>query len=211
MLAVPLKGGLTAAWSTLRDNASAVPGAACSLSSKGIRLTSVLNPVLAWCHAKPRHVLAATAALCVGLLAFGLYLQHVVGLEPCPMCIVQRYTLVLVALLAGLGAVFERPLWQKVVAFALLLLAGFGAFVAARQSWLQWNPPEVASCGRDFYGMIESFPLQRVIPMIFKGSGDCAAIDWTFLGLTIANWSFLNFLLIAAVALGLLAARPRHV
>lgn len=127
------------------------------------------------------------------------------------MCIVQRYTLVLVALLAGLGAVFERPLWQKVVAFALLLLAGFGAFVAARQSWLQWNPPEVASCGRDFYGMIESFPLQRVIPMIFKGSGDCAAIDWTFLGLTIANWSFLNFLLIAAVALGLLAARPRHV
>lgn len=126
------------------------------------------------------------------------------------MCIVQRYTLVLVALVAGVGAVFERPLWQKVVAVKLLFLAGFGAFVAARQSWLQWNPPEVASCGRDFYGMIESFPLQRVVPMIFKGSGDCAAIDWTFLGLTIANWSFLNFLLIAAVAVGLLVARPRH-
>jgi disulfide bond formation protein DsbB len=49
------------------------------------------------------------------------------------------------------------------------------------------------SCGRDFYGMIESFPLKRAIPMIFKGSGDCSKIDWVFLGLTIANWSFLCF------------------
>jgi len=62
----------------------------------------------------------------------------------------------------------------------------------------------VLTCGRDFYGMIESFPLKRAIPMIFRGSGDCTAIDWTFLGLTIANWSFLNFLLLGAVALVLL-------
>ena len=55
----------------------------------------------------------------------------------------------------------------------LVLNAGFGAFVAARQSWLQWYPPEVVSCGRDFYGMIENFPIGRAIPMIFKGSGDC--------------------------------------
>jgi len=92
------------------------------------------------------------------------------------------------------------------------VLAGFGAFVAARQSWLQWYPPEEASCGRDFYGMIETFPLQRAVPMIFKGSGDCAAIDWTFLGLTIANWSFLNFGLVGVVGLVLAveAARRRR-
>jgi disulfide bond formation protein DsbB len=41
--------------------------------------------------------------------------------------------------------------------------------------------------------MIESFPLRRVIPMVFRGTGDCSKIDWTFLGLTIANWSFLVF------------------
>jgi disulfide bond formation protein DsbB len=82
-----------------------------------------------------------------------------------------------------------------------LLIAGFGGFVAARQSWLQWYPPEVLSCGRDLYGMIETFPLQRVIPMVFKGSGDCAAVDWTFLGGSIANWSFLSFCAIALVAL----------
>jgi disulfide bond formation protein DsbB len=74
-----------------------------------------------------------------------------------------------------------------------LASAGFGGFVAARQSWLQWYPPEIASCGRDFYGMIETFPLKRAIPMIFRGSGDCTKIDWTFLGLSIANWSFIAF------------------
>ncbi len=75
----------------------------------------------------------------------------------------------------------------------MLASSGFGAYVAARQSWLQWYPPEVVNCGRDFYGMIETFPLQRVIPMIFKGSGDCSKVDWAFLGGSIANWSFLFF------------------
>ena len=155
-------------------------------------------------------MLAALAALCVGLLAFGMYLQHVVGLEPCPMCIVQRYALVGVAVVAGVAAAVCRQRGGQVAAGVLLLvLAGFGAFVAARQSFLQWYPPEVSSCGRDFYGMIEAFPLQRVIPMLFKGSGDCSAIDWTFLGLTIANWSFLNFSLIALVALALLLVKKR--
>lgn len=154
--------------------------------------------------AHPRKVFAAMAALCVGLLAFGLYLQHVVGLEPCPMCIVQRYALFAVALFSLLGVFMPGRTTRGVLALLVVLMSGFGAFVAARQSWLQWNPPEVLTCGRDFYGMIESFPLKRAIPMIFRGSGDCTAIDWTFLGLTIANWSFLNFLLLGAVALVLL-------
>jgi disulfide bond formation protein DsbB len=55
----------------------------------------------------------------------------------------------------------------------------------------------VLSCGRDFYGMVESFPLQRAIPMIFRGGGDCTKIDWTFLGGSIANWSFVAFVAMA--------------
>ena len=95
-------------------------------------------------------------------------------------------------------------------ASVLVLLSGFGAFVAARQSFLQWYPPEIVSCGRDFYGMIETFPLKRAIPMIFKGSGDCTAIDWTFLGGSIANWSFVCFALIGAMALTLLVRQVRR-
>ena len=134
---------------------------------------------------------------CISMLAFGLYLQHVVGLEPCPMCIVQRYAMVGIALLA-MVAVFWHEGWRGHVMAALgSVLALGGGFVAARQSWLQWYPPEVLSCGRDFYGMVESFPLQRAIPMIFRGGGDCSKVDWTFLGGSIANWSFVAFVAMA--------------
>lgn len=155
---------------------------------------------------QPRRLLALIAAACIALLAFGLYLQHAVGLEPCPMCIVQRYLFILVALAAGIGAALPAATarWSGGL-MALLSLTGAG--VAARQSWLQWFPPEVTACGRDLFGMIESFPLSRVIPMLFRGSGDCSAVDWTFLGLTIANWSFLNFLLVAALGAMLLLRR----
>ncbi len=144
----------------------------------------------------------------VAMLAFGLYLQHSVGLEPCPMCIVQRYALILVAVCAGLAALMANRKLQATGLVGMGVLAAFGAFVAARQSWLQWNPPEILSCGRDFFGMIESFPLKRAIPMIFKGSGDCSEIDWTFLGLSIANWTFLSFSAIAVLAVVLFVRRP---
>ena len=148
-----------------------------------------------------RQTLLAICVACIALLAYGLYLQHVVGLEPCPMCIVQRYAMVLVALFAGLSAAAPRRGVHIAGAVLVIVTAAFGAFVAARQSWLQWYPPEVSSCGRDLYGMIENFPLQRAIPMIFKGSGDCSKVDWTFLGGSIANWSFLCFCAIAALSL----------
>ena len=163
-----------------------------------------------WFETAPRRVLALMSAACVAMLAFGLYLQHVVGLEPCPMCIVQRYAMVLIALVAGITAI-ARSRGPLIGGSSLIvLLSGFGAFVAARQSWLQWNPPEVASCGRDFYGMIETFPLKRAIPLIFKGSGDCTKVDWTLLGGSIANWSFVAFCVLAVAALLLLAKLARR-
>jgi len=164
---------------------------------------------LTYFDAMPRRVLALVSLACVALLAFGLYLQHVVGLEPCPMCIVQRYALVLVAVVAGITAVAKSRGLLITGSGGLVLLSGFGAFVAARQSFLQWYPPEIASCGRDFYGMIETFPLKRAIPMIFKGSGDCTKIDWTFLGLSIANWSFVCFVAIGLVGLVLAVRQAR--
>jgi disulfide bond formation protein DsbB len=161
--------------------------------------TSLVTRLSALPTDHPRRTAAAVALACLGLLAFGMYLQHVVGLEPCPMCIVQRYALVLVGVLAALAAAMSGRMGRRVLLGLAVLLALFGAFVAARQSWLQWYPPEILACGRDLYGMIESFPLRRVIPMVFRGSGDCSAVDWTFLGLTIANWSFLWFVAMAVV------------
>ncbi len=157
-----------------------------------------------WFDHAPRRVLAFISAACIAMLAFGLYLQHVVGLEPCPMCIVQRYALIFVAILAGLASASGKNGWWMSLTALAVLSSGFGAFTAARQSWLQWFPPEVSMCGRDFYGMIENYPIRRAIPMIFKGSGDCTAIDWTFLGGSIANWSFVWFVVFGLAMLWLL-------
>ena len=167
---------------------------------------------------RPRRVCWSLAALCFGLLGFGLYLQHGLGLEPCPMCIMQRYLWLLFGLVALFGGfvvpdstaapVARRwPLW--LVSVALLCVSLSGAYVAARQSWLQWHPPAFASCGRDFYGIVETFPLHQALPLIFRGSGDCSAIDWTFLGGTIANWSFVCFVSVTWVVLAMLRAQRR--
>jgi len=141
-------------------------------------------------------------AVCVGLLAFGLYLQHVVGLEPCPMCIMQRYAFVGVALTA-LVAGLHSPGGSGIRAYAavILLLALTGAGVAVRQTWIQLYPPEFAECGPDLEFMLGSFPLADALPMIFQGAGDCSKIDWTFLGLSIANWSLVMFTLVALFAI----------
>ena len=158
----------------------------------------------------PRRVLAAISLSSVAMLVFGLYLQHALELNPCPMCIVQRYALVFVAVFAGLAsATGKKSLWITGTLLTLLS-AGFGAFTAANQSWLQWFPPEVATCGRDLYGMIETFPLKRAIPMIFRGGGDCSVVDWTFLGGSIANWSFICFTLISLVCVAVLVRCMRR-
>jgi disulfide bond formation protein DsbB len=162
-----------------------------------------------WYFGAPRRALGLICLACVLMLAFGLYLQHVVGLEPCPMCIVQRYALVLVALFTGLAAIFRTRALQVTGSVLALVAAIGGAYTAASQSWLQWYPPEVVSCGRDLYGMIETFPLKRALPMIFRGGGDCSKIDWTLFGLTLANWSFIAFVVLSLMLLTLLVRSRR--
>jgi disulfide bond formation protein DsbB len=158
----------------------------------------------------PRRVFAAVALAAAGMLAFGiLYLQNVVGLNPCPMCIVQRECFIALIVLCVLGTLFPRRGVQVVLALLAVLMCALGAFTAARQSWLQWNPPEFATCGRDLYGAIEQLPLGNVLPFIFRGSGDCSAVDWTLLGMTIANWAFVWFVLFGIAMLVLVFRRPR--
>ncbi|MCW2313494.1 disulfide bond formation protein B [Rhodoferax antarcticus] len=170
----------------------------------------MFSRLLAVLDSAPRRVFLAIGAICIAMFGYGLYLQQYAGLNPCPMCIVQRYALIFVAIVALLAGVGGQKSIHIAGAALLLLISGFGAFVAARQSWLQWYPPEVATCGRDFYGMIESFPLQRAIPMIFRGSGDCYAVDWTFLGGTLANWSFVSFTAFGVLAVLMIWRRARQ-
>ena len=150
-----------------------------------------------------RRLLLAIGVAFIAMLGFGYYLQEVQGLTPCPMCIVQRYCYVVIAALALLAAATPKACLHKTAAWLSVLIAAFGAFTAGRQSWLQWNPPEFFSCGRDPFSMVNNIGIGKVLPKVFAGHGDCTAVDWTFLGGSIANWSFLVF---TASIIALLAA-----
>ena len=149
----------------------------------------------------PRIGFAAIFAICAGLIGFGLWLQQAMGLEPCPMCIMQRYAFVTAGLVALIGALHAPSGWGKRLYSLLILLAAVGgASVAIRQSWLQHNPPKVTECGADLGFMLDSFPLADALPMIFRGAGDCSAVQWTFVGLSIAEWALVWFAIIGILA-----------
>jgi disulfide bond formation protein DsbB len=158
-----------------------------------------------------RLAFAAPAVICAALLGYGFYLQYAQGLEPCPLCMVQRgffmsvMALFIIAALHGPGRVGT---W--IYAVLIVLLAAGGAAAASRQVWLQHLPADkVPQCGPDLFFMLENMPLSRTLQKLIQGSGECAAVDWTFLGLSIAGWSLVWFTVLAVYALWLAARRPR--
>ncbi|MBT0960910.1 disulfide bond formation protein B [Denitromonas iodatirespirans] len=157
---------------------------------------------------RPRLPFFALFLVGSGLLGFGLYLQHVVGLEPCPMCIMQRYAFAVATLFGLVGGLHgSTGSGRKVYGALITLFALAGGGVAAWQSWMQRFPPNLAECGPGIEYLMESFPLTELLPMIFRGAGDCTAIDWTFLGLSIANWSLLSFTAVLAFGLHVIFRR----
>ena len=153
----------------------------------------------------PRTAYALGAVVCAALLAFGYYLQHARGLEPCPLCLVQRGFFYAVLIVFGLAALHAPGR----IGAALYCLLGFlfavgGTATAARQVWLQHLPADkVPQCGPDLFFMLENFPLGQALKKLFMGSGECAAVDWTFLGLSIAGWSLVWFIALGVYALWL--------
>src|SRR5574337_1274952 len=162
-------------------------------------------PMLAFLD-RPRLLFVVGCAL----LGFGLYLQYSGGLEPCPMCILQRYAFTAVIVVALAGALHgpRSRLARGVYAVVLALTSLAGGGIAAWQSWIQRFPPDLSECGPDLAYMLESFPLASALPMIFHGAGECTRVDWAFLGLSIANWSLLCFAVIAVAAITALLRRP---
>jgi disulfide bond formation protein DsbB len=150
----------------------------------------------------PRVAFGLPALVCAALLGFGYFLQHVQGLEPCPLCLVQRgffYAVIVVCVVAAL----HGPKRGGVLVYAILagLFSAGGAAVAARQVWLQHLPADkVPQCGPDLIFMLENLPLATTLQKLVAGTGECAKVDWTFLGFSIAEWSLACFVALAAYA-----------
>ena len=152
---------------------------------------------------------AMGAVACALLLGFAYYLQYVKDLHPCPLCMVQRAFFYLMLFFFAAGALHGR--WNWLYSSLAFLAAAGGAATAGRQVWLQSLPPDkVPQCGPDLMFMLNNFPLKRTLEKVFYGSGECAAVDWTFLGLSIAGWSLVCFVVLGAYALWLAFARSRR-
>ncbi|MEC7119311.1 MAG: disulfide bond formation protein B [Pseudomonadota bacterium] len=137
-------------------------------------------------------------------MAFALYLQHGQGLEPCPLCVFQRVGLMgmgavaLVAALHNPNARWARRVYAGLASLSILWSVG----VAGRHVWLQNLPPDqVPACGPGLDYWMEVFPLRDVLSKVLSGSGECAEIDWTLLGLSLPVWSLTFFSVLLLVCL----------
>ncbi len=147
---------------------------------------------------------------CIGLLAVALYLEHVVGLIPCPLCHVQRAAVVLFALFCLLATVHNPArIGQRVYAVLAAVSAMFGIATAGRQIWLQGLPEDqLPSCLPPLEFMMEAFPIQEIIAKMLHGTADCAEVTWTFLGFNLAELSMLGFIMMLIFSLFIAVRKP---
>lgn len=156
-----------------------------------------------WQCISNRWLYLAGSLFASGLMGFGLYLQYVERLEPCPLCMVQRVvfiSILAVFLLAALHGPGRIGQWIYAALAGLLSLSGIA--VAMRHIWIQNLPPDqVPACGPGLDYMLDTMPMSRVLKELMHGSGECAEKSWTFLTLGIPEWSLLCYLALGVWAL----------
>ncbi|SFS19622.1 disulfide bond formation protein DsbB [Dyella sp. OK004] len=147
--------------------------------------------------------------ICVGLLGFALYAEHVLAMIPCPLCVFQRIAFLFMAAFFLVGAIHgprgKGGRWFYTAGVTLGALAGMAT--AARHLWLQTLPADqVPSCGPNLGYMMDAFPMAKVLKMVFTGSGECAKIE-PILGMPMPAWTLLWFVLLAVLAIRAAASR----
>lgn len=133
--------------------------------------------------------------LTLGVVAASFYFEYVDGLNPCPLCLMQRVCAIGILMTAMLGIFFEsRACLLRFFLFFQAGLAALGVFFSGRQVWLQWLPPEQSTvCMPGFKMIVHYLPWKEVVRTLFLGAGDCAEVSWHWFGLTMPAWAFLYF------------------
>lgn len=164
-------------------------------------MSSVIEPrlfnPLSWTF---RQRFLAGGLGCLGVLLYALYTQFFGGLRPCPLCTLQRGAFIALMLVFFAGALHGpgSRSGRAVYAALAVIVAAIGGVIATRHVWLQMLPPDqVPACGPDLAFMMQSWPLGDVLRQVFTGSGECAVIDWVFLGLSMPAWSLVTFTILA--------------
>jgi disulfide bond formation protein DsbB len=150
---------------------------------------------------------------CAGLIAYALFCQYGLKLQPCPLCILQRVAVITAGILF-LAAAIHDPGDRAARAWGALidLAALAGIAIAARHMWIIAQPPgTVAECGASLDYMMDVLPLHEVLDKVLKGSGECAKIDWHFLGLNMPTWVLISLVFVSswAVFANFILRRPQ--
>lgn len=144
-----------------------------------------------------------TAMGCLLLMAVALFMEHVMGLEPCPLCILQRIIVIVTGLITLIAAI-HGPGSNGIRTYGgLTSVSAFtGAGVSVRHLWLQSLPEdEVPACGASLDYLLDVFPLTDVLAMVLQGDGTCAEVLWIFLGISIPGWTLIAFLGLGAIGI----------
>ncbi|MBK8181798.1 MAG: disulfide bond formation protein B [Candidatus Competibacteraceae bacterium] len=148
-----------------------------------------------WQELSRRWVNTVGFLVCALGLGYAYFTQLVQGFEPCPLCIFQRLALMAVGVIFLLAALHNPPSWgAKVYGLLIDLAATVGVLIAGRHVWIQSLPPEEAPrCGPGLDYMLQNFPLGEALREVLTGSGECAKVDWSLLGLSMPMWNLLLF------------------
>jgi protein dithiol:quinone oxidoreductase len=152
----------------------------------------------------PRLIYSFGLFFSIGLVAFSLYLQFHQGLEPCPLCLVQRGLVILLGLLCGIGIFFTpaQRLARWTYAGIITLIALIGAASTLRKIWLEQLPSEkIPPCGPGLQYMLDHLPFHQTLKVLLMGSGDCSKMEWQFLGIALSGWTLLAFLVFIGLGL----------
>jgi disulfide bond formation protein DsbB len=149
-----------------------------------------------------RLIYSLGCLLSIGAIAFAYYLQIYKGLEPCPLCIVQRLLIGLLGVLCAIGIFWSpsRP-WARCSYNGLIsLIALAGAASAGHKIWLEHLPPDqVPDCGPGLQYMLDHLPFHKTLNLLLKGSGECSQVEWQFLNITLSEWTLLCFIVFIGV------------
>lgn len=141
---------------------------------------------------------------CIILLGIAMYLQYSLGLKPCPLCVVQRFCIALLALIFMVGALYipRNRVTRWIFSLFTVIFASLGVLTALRHIWLEHQPiGSVPSCSASLDYMLQNFPMSRTLIQLFNGSGDCAQVTWQFLTLSIPGWTLIFFAIFLLIGL----------
>jgi len=155
---------------------------------------------------KSRHLLFFIAALCIGFLAFAVYMQHFQGVDTCPLCVLQRYAFAVVAIFCLIGAIVDAP---RVSAFFGCMAALSGAGVAAWQVWISAKPG--VGCGFDpMETVVNQLITAKWLPFLFYAEGSCSNDTFRLFGLSVPQWSLFWFAVLAIALAWIMLRRGRR-